>query len=55
MIEALKEEYPINVICETIKIAGSTYYDIRPDKPGDQELLECIETIIMKYTYYGYR
>jgi transposase InsO family protein len=55
MIEALSEEYPIKVICETLKIARSTYYDIRPDKPGDTELLKSIEAIIMKWPYYGYR
>jgi putative transposase len=55
MIEALKEEYPIKVICETLGLARSTYYDVRPNKPGDQELLKSIEAIIMKYPYYGYR
>jgi putative transposase len=55
MIEALKEEYPIKVICETLDLARSTYYDVRPNKPGDQELLKSIEAIIMKYPYYGYR
>ena len=55
MIEALKAEYPIKVICETLDLARSTYYDVRPNKPGDQELLKSIEAIIMKYPYYGYR
>lgn len=55
MIDTLKEAYPIKVLCETLEIAKSTYYDTRPEKSGDQELLERIETIIMKYPYYGYR
>jgi putative transposase len=55
MIETLKEDYPIKVICETLDLSRSTYYDLRPEKPGDHELLESIEAIIMKYPYYGYR
>lgn len=55
MIEDLKKEYPIKIICEALKIARSTYYDNHPDKSGYQVLLASIETIIMKRPYYGYR
>ena len=55
MIDALKEAYPIKVLCETLEIARSTYYDTCPEKPWDKELLACIENIIVKYPYYGYR
>jgi putative transposase len=55
MIAELKEEYPIKAICDTLKIARSNFYNIRPDKPADQELLASIEPIIMKWPYYGYR
>ncbi len=54
MIETLKVKYPIKVICETLEIARSTYYDIRPEKPGNHELIKSIEAIIMKYPYYGH-
>jgi putative transposase len=55
MIAVLKTEYPIKVICEAMNFARSTFYDIRPEKPGDKELLDSIEGIIMKWPYYGYR
>jgi putative transposase len=55
MIAVLKTEYPIKAICEAMNFARSTFYDNRPEKPGDKELLDSIESIIMKWPYYGYR
>ena len=55
MIAELKEEYPVKAICESLNFTRSTYYDLRPNKPGDQELLKAIEAINMKWPYYGYR
>jgi putative transposase len=55
MIAELKEEYLVKAICESLNFARSIYYDLRLDKPGDQELLKAIEAIIMKWPYYGYR
>jgi len=45
MIEALKEDFPIKVLCETLGIARSSYYVTASQKPGDRELLKDIEKI----------
>lgn len=55
MIKELKTDYPVKVICETLGIARSTYYWVHLPKPGDKELLDAIEKIIMKRPTYGYR
>jgi hypothetical protein len=39
MIAVLKTEFPIKVFCEAMNFARRTFYDIRPEKPGDKELL----------------
>ena len=55
MIEALKKEYPVKVLCETLGISRSTYYTVHSSKSVDKALLLAIEKIIMKWPYYGYR
>lgn len=55
MVTELKTDYPVKVLCETLGIARSTYYGVRLPKPGDRELLNAIEKIIMKRPTYGYR
>ena len=55
MIEALKQNYPVKVLCEALGIARSTYYTVHSSKSGDKALLLAIEKIIMKWPYYGYR
>jgi len=55
MIEELKQEYPVKMLCEALVIARSTYYTIHSSKLGDKALILAIEKIIMKWPYYGYR
>lgn len=55
MINELRSEYPIKQICEVLGLARSTYYDVPATKPGDAELLAGIESVIVKWPFYGYR
>ena len=55
MAEEIREDYPVSVICQTLGIARSTYYDRRLPKPGDKKLIKAIDKIIMKRPTYGYR
>lgn len=55
MIAELDQEYPVQLVCEVLDCARSTYYYEGQEKAGDEPLLTEIETIIMRRPYYGYR
>ena len=55
MIKELNQEYPVQLVCEVLDCARSSYYYEGDGKAGDDQLLTEIETIIMRRPYYGYR
>ena len=55
MVTELSETYPVQLVCEVLDCARSTYYYKSHEKAGDEELLMEIEKIIMRRPYYGYR
>ena len=55
MIAELSKEYSVKQACGVLGLARSSYYRKKQEKAGDEELLEEIERIIMRWPYYGYR
>jgi putative transposase len=55
IVAELREEYPVQSLCEVLSLPRSTFYHQQKDKIGDGELLDAIEEIIMRKPYYGYR
>jgi hypothetical protein len=55
MIKFVSQDYPVEVVCDVLGLARSTYYEDPKIKEGDIELKEAMEKIIMKRPYYGYR
>jgi len=55
MIDHLKADYPVAMICKTLGVSRSSYYTIRNAKQGDKVLLGAIDQILLKWPYYGYR
>ena len=55
IVTEIREEYPVQSICEVLGLPRSTYYHQKKNKDDDQELLDAIEEIIMRKPYYGYR
>ena len=55
MINLIRQEYPVAVVCDVLDLSRSTYYDDSKTKAGDAELKKAMEKIIMKRPYYGYR
>ena len=55
MIVELSQEYPVQLVCEVLECARSTYYYEGQEKAGDEQMLTEIEMILMHRPYYGYR
>ena len=55
LVNGLREEYPVRKVCEVLDLPRSSYYWQGQEKAGDQELIEAIEQVIMRWPYYGYR
>jgi transposase InsO family protein len=55
LVAELSQEYPVKVACEALGLARSSYYRDKQERSGDDELLEAIEKIIMRWPFYGYR
>ena len=57
MVEALKVDYPIQVICDVIGYSRSCYYyKLKSEEPGQDELLKlAIADVAGRYPTYGYR
>jgi putative transposase len=45
----------VKEVCEVLDLPRSSYYWQGQEKAGDQELIEAIEQVIMRWPYYGYR
>ena len=54
MIDQLRSKYPVAQLCRVLDCPRSSYYD-RPQAHDEQTLLAAIETILMKWPFYGYR
>ena len=54
MIAALKNKYPVQQLCAVLDCPRSTYY-YQARASADNELLEAIEGILMRWPFYGYR
>lgn len=55
MIDNLKADYPVGVICKTLGVSRSSYYTVHNAKQGDKALLDVIDQVLLKWPYYGYR
>ena len=55
LVSTLREEYPVKQVCEVLDLPRSSFYWQGQEKAGDQELIEAIEQVIMRWPYYGYR
>ena len=54
MIDQLKDEYPVRQLCETLDCPASTYY-YQSQAGLDEDLIEAIEDLLMRWPFYGYR
>jgi len=55
MIDHLKADFPVAVICKTLGVSRSSYYTVHNAKQGDKDLLHAIDQVLLKRPYYGYR
>lgn len=54
MIERLKNDYPIEQLCEVLDCPRSSYY-YQSRESNDQILTDAIEHIVARWPFYGYR
>jgi transposase InsO family protein len=55
MIQALSQEYPVNIVCALLNCPRSTFYYEPVVNPEDTALSEAIERLLMRWPFYGYR
>ena len=55
MIDHLKAEYPVQMLCELWQCSRSSYYHHPVQQQDDQEIVTTIEHILMRWPFYGYR
>ena len=55
LIEALRDDYSVRQICETLDFNKSTLYYQPKSDPSEEVLREEIETLAARYPTYGYR
>jgi putative transposase len=54
MIEQMKGQYPVQVLCETLDCPRSSYY-YAAVSVDDAPLVEAMEQIMLRFPFYGYR
>jgi transposase InsO family protein len=54
MIRQLRQEYPVNDLCQWLGMARSSYY-YQAQGPDETALVDAIEQILMRWPFYGYR
>ena len=54
VVTALRDTYPVQMLCEIVELASSTYY-YQPTGQDDLSLLVLIEDVIRRFPTYGYR
>jgi transposase InsO family protein len=55
MIDQMKANYPVSVLCEVVELSRSTYYHRGRGIVDDPAVVSAIEHILMRYPFYGYR
>ena len=55
MVEALRTDYPVRQICETLGFTRSNLYHQPKQAPCEAVLRDEIETLAQRYPAYGYR
>ena len=55
MVEALRSDYSVRQICETLGFTRSNLYYQPKQNPSEEGLREEIETLALRYPTYGYR
>ena len=55
MVEALRTDYSVRQICETLGFTRSTLYYQPKQDPCEEALRDEIETLALRYPKYGYR
>lgn len=55
MIDQLKANYSVAMVCKTLGVSRSSYYTIRNAGQGDKILLSAIDQVLLKWPFYGYR
>jgi putative transposase len=54
LVTALRDEYPVQLLCAVLGLAPSTYY-YQPLERDDLSLLVSIEDVLRRFPTYGYR
>jgi len=55
MIGELSQEYPVDTICDLLDCPRSSFYYQPVVNPQDGVIIEAIETLLMRWPFYGYR
>ena len=55
LVEALRTDYSVRQICETLGFTRSTLYYQSKQDPCEEVLRDEIETLALRYPKYGYR
>ena len=55
IVEALRTDYSVRQICETLGFTGSNLYYHPKSDPCEEILRDEIETLALRYPKYGYR
>jgi len=53
VVTALRDTYPVQLLCEVLALAPSTYY--HPTGGDDLSLLVLIDDVVRRFPTYGYR
>jgi len=54
VVAALRDTYPVQLLCEIVELAPSTYY-YHPTGQDDLSLLVLIDDVVRRFPTYGYR
>lgn len=54
MIDQMRKDYPVQVLCEALECPRSSYYYEAPTG-DDAPLVEALEQIMLRFPFYGYR
>jgi hypothetical protein len=55
MIDHLRAEYPVSVLCAVLDYPRSSYYHSSQAAGDDPQLLEALAAILRRWPFYGYR
>ena len=55
MIDHLKSEYPVQILCQIWDCPRSSYYYHASQSGDDPMVVAAIEQILMRWPFYGYR